>query len=35
VSGFFVGAVVPAVIHVTIGVSAIRVAAQRVRHDVF
>jgi hypothetical protein len=34
-SGFFLAAIVPAVIYATIGVSAVRVAAQRVRHDVF
>jgi len=33
--GFCIAMVIPAVIHVTIGVAAIRVAAQRVRHDVF
>jgi len=33
--GFFLGMIVPCVIHVTIGVAAIRVAAQRVRHEVF
>lgn len=32
---FFLGMIVPCVIHATIGVAAIRVAAQRVRHDVF
>ncbi len=33
--GFLIAMIIPCVIHITIGVAAIRVAAQRVRHDVF